>query len=214
MPKKPKTASARLLKFQEMMSKPNPFRVALDWSDPTVWAEGARNALDLNIKIGDADEFIRRAFAKFNLDPRNPYDWRDLLGFYARAHVRRGAPDKWTPQTLCALLRHISSARQQYPHLKNREEIYRTLVKRGAAYTGRKTSYLKHGHKRALDPQANEILRYHRDAFIDEWIGVNQLSDEDKGITWARSAIPSEIKELALGHALTKIGAPESQWKK
>jgi hypothetical protein len=131
-----------------------------------------------------------------------------------QAHVPRGRPGIWTGEALCTLLRHISDTREQNSNLKTRSEIYRVLVKRGAPYAGKKTDFLKHGHKRALNPNYNEILRMLKDAFVQESMSVIRLSYKDKGITNVPLAVEQKIKDIALDDALIKIGAPKGGWGK
>jgi hypothetical protein len=181
MPQERKSASARLSKLRES-SRGNPFLdIRSDWSDPSVWARAAREALSLDAASDETNKSIRKAFEEFKLDWRNPYDWRQLLKYYVQAHVPRGRPPMWTSKELCTLLRRISDIREQYPHLKRRREIYGVLVKRGAPYAGKETDYLKYGHKLALDPKHNEILRMHRDAIVQEAMTVIRWSYEAKG---------------------------------
>src|SRR5262245_6857141 len=113
MPKKAKTPSARLSFWQQIVSQENHYEWAVDWSSKTIWTKAAKDALNLDKKFDDkADITIRKAFEKFKLDARNPFNWRMLLGYYARAHPSRGQPKKWSSERLCELLRDISAARQ------------------------------------------------------------------------------------------------------
>jgi hypothetical protein len=125
-----------------------------------------------------------------------------------RAHVPPGRPPKWTSKDLCTLLRNISDTREQHPGLKRRTEIYRALVKRGAPYAGKKTDHLKYGHKLALDPKNNEILRVHRDAIIQEAMIIIRWSYKDTGRGDVPPAVEEKIRETALDWALENIGAP------
>jgi hypothetical protein len=216
MAKRSKTSSsARLKRLQEISKKGTPFAPSVaqvDWNDQIAWSDAARNALNLDDNFDEAARFIRRAFEEFGLNSHDPYHWRRLLGFYVRAHVRPGKPVKWSSEDLCELLRHISAIRERNPHLKTKQQVYRALVKR-APYAGKKTDFLKYGHDQALDPRKNDILRSHRDAFIQISIGAIRLAYEEKGMTGVPPAIEQKIKDLALDHALGEIGAPKSRWE-
>ena len=205
MAKERKSASARLLKLMKSSTE-NPFlRIPSDWSNPGVWAEAAREALNLD---SDASKSIRKAFNDFQLSWHNPHHWRQVLEYYVRAHVPRGRPAERTSEDLCTLLRRISDTRKRHPKLKRRSEIYRALVKRGAPYAGEKIDRLKHAHNVALDLKYNEILRMHRDAFIREALTVIRWSYEDKGIDGVPPAVEDKIRGVALDHALKTIRAP------
>jgi hypothetical protein len=210
MPKKAKTPSARLSHWQEIVSQGNPFELPTDWSDQTVWTEAARDALNLDEKIDDkGDIAIRKAFENFKLDPRNPFNWRRLLSFYVQAHVSRGQPKKWNSERLCELLRNISDARQNRPKAK-RSEIYRSLIKK-PPYKGKSESYLKHGHRLALDPKHNEILRINFDRQFQDFIDITRWQYREKGMA-VPLPVEQEIKSFALNKALKAIGAPNSSW--
>jgi hypothetical protein len=205
MAKNRKTASARLSELMKS-SKENPFlRIPSDWNDPGVRSQAALVALDLDSYPSDANKSVRKAFEEFQLDCRNPYHWRYLLEYYVGAHIPPGRPPEWTSKALCMLLRRISATREKYPHLKGRSVIYRALVKRGEPYAGKKTDYLKYGHRLALDPKHNEILRMHRDAFVQE---AKTIYRETEGIGDVPPAIEDRFRVLALDHALVKLGAP------
>jgi hypothetical protein len=176
MAKERKSASARLSELVES-SKENPFlRIPSDWSNRGVWTEAARVALDLDTDSSDANQSIRKAFEQFQLDWHNPHHWRQLLGYYVRAHVPPGRPPEWTSEDLCTLLRNISDTRKKYPNLKGRTAIYGVLVKPGQPYAGEKKDRLKYAHKLALDPKHNKILRMHRDAFIQDAMTIIRWS--------------------------------------
>lgn len=79
-----------------------------DFDDMEVWAGIARSAFVLRRE--DAD--LRRVFQVFNLDPRDPWDWRELLNVLVRAfgpsafaaRRRAGAKRKWTGESRDQLL--------------------------------------------------------------------------------------------------------------
>jgi hypothetical protein len=67
-----------------------------DWNDPLVRGGHADAALTLFLKNPN-DAALVRAFREFQLDSRNPYHWRLLIGFMADALFGvRGRPKKWT----------------------------------------------------------------------------------------------------------------------
>jgi hypothetical protein len=215
MPKKPKTPSSRLAHWQRAVSKGNPFELQKDWNDRAVWTEAALNALDLDVSINDKwDKPIREAFNRFKLDPRNPLNWRLLLSFYAQAHVSRGRPKEWASESLCNLLRQISLARAKRPNAKP-SEIYRSLIRSKASYSGKTEDYVKHGHRLALDLNRNEILRNARDLIAGGYIDVLCGHYQEKG--WRVTASDEKgIKDMepVLDDALALIGAPNSRWAK
>lgn len=83
-----------------------------DYSD--VW--GRRIAADLALTLSDRpiDASLRRAFKEFRLDPKNPFDWLDLLRTVAEIHFpieaprARGPKRKWDFELFD---RHIEWAR-------------------------------------------------------------------------------------------------------
>src|SRR5262249_51577664 len=143
------------------------------------------------------------------LDARNPFNWRMLLGYYARAHPSRGQPKKWSSERLCELLRDISAARQNRPKAK-RSEIYRSLIKK-PSYKGKSESYFKHGHRLALDRQHNEILRITWDQEFQNHMQIVSWHYKRKGMV-VPPPVEREIKSFALKEALKAIGAPDSSW--
>jgi hypothetical protein len=60
----------------------------LDWKEPEYTDEQA-----VTLSGPDAP-LIRQAFEDFGLDPRNPYHWRELMGYFAQAHY--GKPHQST----------------------------------------------------------------------------------------------------------------------
>jgi hypothetical protein len=212
MPENPKTASSRLAYWQQFVSRETPFQSTADWTDETVWIPAARASLDLNSFSEKWSGPIRRAFEDFKLDARNPYHWRLLLTFYAGAHIRKGRPAEWDAESLCKLLRHISEVRKKRPNAKQ-SEIYQSLIKRNAPYAGKTESYLKHGHRLALNLDRNEILRLKRDLVAQGYLEVLRVSYEEKG--WAVTASHERrIRNWVLDEALELIGAPNSRWVK
>lgn len=220
MAKKRKTASskiARLLKTIGDADGKSPYSnlgPEIDWDDPVVWSSEARKAFDPS----NLDQSIRTAFDKFKLDPRNPHNWWMLLRFFADAHFgrSRGAPRKWSSSSLCELLRNISTTRKKRPNAKQ-GEVYRSLVKPGAPYEGKKPDSIKHAYSIALDPRHNDILFHLVDGLKDSYEKILALANEERGVA-APVAMPvamkRKIENLALKQALEAIGAPDALWEK
>jgi len=212
MPKKPRTPSSRLARWREI-SRRSPFKIPRDWSDEAVWVTAARDALDLDSPVDERwDKPLREAFKNFELDPRDPFSWRLLLGFYAQSHVSRGRPAEWDSESLCKLLRHISQARKKRPSAKA-SEIFRALIRQNAPYHGKTESYLKHGYRLALDIERNDQLRLWRDRWAQGYLDVLRAGYEEKG--WAVTASDERrIENLVLDEALESLGAPNVRWVK
>ncbi|MBP0115316.1 MULTISPECIES: hypothetical protein [Bradyrhizobium] len=213
MPKKPETPSSRLAHWKKVSQTPFPFR--RDYSNQADWLAAAQDALDLESPfISSWDRSPRGAFKAFNLDPRDPFSWRILLGYYTQSHIGRGRPAKWDGESLCNLLRHISKARQNKPSAKQ-SEIYQSLIKRKAPYHGKTESYLKHGHRLALDLDRNDILRARRDLVAQGYLEAVRVGYVERGSELTASD-ERRIKNstLVLDEALELIGAPNSRWAK
>jgi hypothetical protein len=214
MSKKP-TPTTRLAVWKEAASQGGPSRRLIDWSDEAAWAKIARAALDLDSGFDEKwNGPVRKAFKDFRLNPKDPYDWRLLLTLYAAAHASRGRPVKWNSESLCDLLRKISAAREKRPNAKP-SEIYRSLVRPKAAYSGKSVDYLKHGHRLALDLERNDILRNTRDLVAAGYLDVLRVSYQEKGWT-ITAADEKRIKDAdtVLDDALELIGAPLGRWAK
>jgi hypothetical protein len=177
------------------------------------WVTFARDALNL-----DSDSVwnkkwnvpVRKAFRDFGLDPNDPYDWRHLLTLYVHSHRSRGRPVEWDSESLCDLLRAISKFRKKNPNAK-RSDIYRSLTKERAPYSGKTEDYLKHGHRLALNPERNHILRSALDLVAD----VLRVGYQEQGRA-ITSSDKARIKRMdsVLEDALEFIGAPNSGLKK
>jgi hypothetical protein len=214
MPKKPKTPSSRLTYWKKVVQG-NSFQSFIDLSDAAVWASHARTALDLDSCFSENwNRPIRKAFNDFKLDPNDPYHWRLLLTLYVGAHSSRGRPAEWNSESLCNLLRQISKARERRPNAKP-SEIYRSLIKPKAAYAGKTESYLKHGHRLALNPDRNEILRNAQGLVAAGYIGVLREGLQEKGLAVTASD-DRHIKDsdFVFAEALELIGAPLGRWTK
>jgi hypothetical protein len=210
MPKKPKTPSSHLA-FWKAVAKRNPFQMSLDWSNETVWITHARVAL--NLDSGFSEKWngpVRKAFKDFRLDPNNPYDCRLLLTLYVHSHPSRGRPAKWNSESLCSLLRHISRAREKRLNAAP-SEIYRSLIRPKAAYSGKTESYLKHGHRLALNLDRNDTLRNARDLVASGYLDVLRVGYQEEGRAITASD-ESRVRYAVLGEALELIGAPLGRW--
>jgi len=127
------SASRRLLKFIEYERASKDFTRSLagggwlgqklkeqeerrqtDWSDPLRRAIDAHRALT----FFQADRALKKAFEAFGLDPRNPFDWRKLIGYYSAAHYGSkgpGAPRKWTDDRMCQFLSDVMRVSELHP---------------------------------------------------------------------------------------------------
>jgi hypothetical protein len=87
--------------------KPKP-----DYTNQFARAFAADLALTLDSPWPD-DPYIKKAFEKFDLDPLNPFNWRELLGYFARDHFRPGTggrrkgTKKWDNNRLFGLSRSV-----------------------------------------------------------------------------------------------------------
>jgi hypothetical protein len=211
MPKKPKT-----LAFWKNAAKSNPFRRPPDWSNEADWVD-VRDALNLDSTSVWSEKWnapVRKAFKDFGLDPNNPYDWRHLLTLYVHSHRSRGRPVEWDGESLCDLLRAISKFRKKNPNAK-RSDIYRSLTKERGSYSGKTEDYLKHGHRLALNPERNHILRSALDLVAAGHLDVLRVGYQEQGRA-ITSSDKARIKRMdsVLEDALEFIGAPNSGLKK
>jgi hypothetical protein len=109
--------------------KPKP-----DYTNELRRALAADAALTLDNRSYDYP-YIKKAFEKFDLDPMNPLNWRDLLGYFAMAHFRPGTSGrrkgtkKWNNNRLFGLAYHYSVIKQETPKL-TQAEICKGIRKR------------------------------------------------------------------------------------
>jgi hypothetical protein len=88
------TAQERLKQLAKARRKlPTYFLQGLAGSESSRWPDysnvqfRAREVLTLD---GPDAPYIKKAFEEFGLDPRNPRHWHELLGYFARAHYKKG----------------------------------------------------------------------------------------------------------------------------
>jgi hypothetical protein len=78
-----------------------------------------------------SDPLLKKAFEDFGLDPKNPFDWRKLIIYFAAAHYAskgRGAPRKWTEDRMCQFLSDFLRTRERYPK-GLLEDIWKSMKK-------------------------------------------------------------------------------------
>jgi hypothetical protein len=115
--------------FTKLSGRPKP-----DYTNQFARAFAADLALTLDSRWPD-DPYIKKAFEKFDLDPLNPFNWRELLGYFARAHFRPGTggrrkgTKKWNNNRLFGLAYHYSVIKQETPKLMQ-AEICKAIRKR------------------------------------------------------------------------------------
>jgi hypothetical protein len=109
--------------------KPKP-----DYTNELRRAFAADAALTLDNRSYDYP-YIKKAFEKFDLDPMNPFNWRDLLGYFARAHFqpgtsgRRKGTKKWNEIRLLGLAYHYLIIKKETPK-STQAEICKGIRKR------------------------------------------------------------------------------------
>jgi hypothetical protein len=143
----------------------------VNWNDTQIRARAAAAMMALSIERNDpTSEPLLKAFAAFDLDPTNPFDWRLLLGFFSFAHFdrypKRGAPKQWNSDRWCRLLSDLDEARMslaaKYPLLRvSDERACKELLEPGKfakQYTGVKAKTLRRNLVHARDLQKNERL--------------------------------------------------------
>ena len=112
----------------------SPARPKPDYTNQFARAFAADLALTLDSPWPD-DPYIKKAFEKFDLDPLNPFNWRELLGYFARAHFRPGTSGrrkgtkKWDDTRLIRLAYHYWVIKQETPKL-TQAEICKAIRKR------------------------------------------------------------------------------------
>jgi hypothetical protein len=105
-----------------------------DHTNQLTRALAADAALTLDSRWPD-DPYIKKAFEKFDLDPLNPSNWRELLGYFARAHFqpstggRRKGTKKWNSNRLFGLAYHYLVIKEEAPK-STQAEICKVIRKR------------------------------------------------------------------------------------
>jgi hypothetical protein len=120
--------SARLPGWPGLLSQPR-----IDWNLPVQRAIAAHQALTLV----QSDRPLKKAFEAFGLDPRNPFEWPKLLGYFAAAHYGskgRGAPTKWTEERMCRFLTDVLRTCTRHPK-GSRKDIWKWM-KKDKSFTG------------------------------------------------------------------------------
>ena len=120
------TASARLARLAKARrERPNYIeglgikRPEPDYTDERLRAYAANLVLKLDDRPDAA--YIKRAFDEFGLDRLNPFHWRELIGFFAEAHFKRGKAGrraglkKWDRLRLLQLAGDYTQIEREHP---------------------------------------------------------------------------------------------------
>jgi hypothetical protein len=88
---------------------------ASDWTNIKTRSAAAHHALSIDAN----DRPLKKAFAAFNLDDRNPFNWRKLIFYMADAHfgskqVRPGPRKRWSDCQLCEVLWDFDQTNSRY----------------------------------------------------------------------------------------------------
>jgi hypothetical protein len=109
----PKDYAGLLFKASGETPPPPPF------DNPDFWILAARSALT----IGPDDTVLKRAFEALQLDPKNPFNWRQLAHYLAHllfADPKKGGrPSKWDTERYCELLKAVHKRQQANSHLSD-----------------------------------------------------------------------------------------------
>lgn len=89
--------------------------VGSDWNNTEVRSAAAHHALS----VTERDGTLKKAFAAFSLDDRDPFHWRRLFFYFADAHfgssrTRPGRTKMWSDERLCGLLRDFNRRKRNY----------------------------------------------------------------------------------------------------
>jgi hypothetical protein len=131
--------------------------------DPLVHATLTRSALMLD-KSHQQDALILRAFEAAGLDPRNPLNWRQLLGYFAEAHFGKKTtkPVKWDQYELMVVLKDYLEVKRNHQKLKDSEIC--NLLMRKKPYSDKYGKYNFHALRKlarhARSPKYNLYLRH------------------------------------------------------
>jgi hypothetical protein len=106
------------------------------------------------LTLFQSDHALKKAFKAFSLDPRNPYDWRTLLTYFAEAHfgATRGAPKKWTFASRAQFLQDFLRVRVHHPTASIQKicELMRSDKSMNRKYKSVPVGTLRKQHRNAL----------------------------------------------------------------
>ena len=122
-----------------------------DWNDPVKRAVAAHYVL----RIAQPDASLKKAFEVFDLDPRNPFEWRKLIAYLAEVlfgSKARGAPKKWDGKRMLQFTADFMRIRRGHPGATIKKTC--ELMKKDASLKGRykriPVNSLRGQHKLAL----------------------------------------------------------------
>src|SRR5262245_12687769 len=100
-------------------------KTKIDWSScpPEARAAEANRATTL-LPFGYDQTTVRGFFREFNLDPANPWHWRQLLFFLIESYSRKAKRMHWSDERLGELLERSQNYRaKEYPRIIKDSEI-------------------------------------------------------------------------------------------
>jgi hypothetical protein len=240
MPRKKDTSSAQLRTHIELETNPLARALGLvndsellgsaytaatkyavsDWSNTEARSIAAHHALS----IDERDIPLKRAFAAFCLDDRNPFHWRKLISYFAKVHfdskhTRPGPPQVWTDDRLCTLLRDFNWQKGSYrpphgPGFKVQELKICELMKVAPRFAGRYDNFtaetILRNLQRARDPKINKILGKVVSEIAEPIIAELRLGLQKKGAKLDQEAT-KKLRSIALAVAITTLSRQDER---
>jgi hypothetical protein len=156
----------------------------LPLDNPNLWILAARSALT----ISPDDTVLKRAFDALKLDPKNPFNWRELAQYLAHLlfddSKKGGRRSEWDTERYCKLLKAVHKRQQANSHLSDAGA--RRLIaqdKASPVYFRRSGKEgLRKKLREARSPEHNEVVRM----LVERAIPIAKFQAELRGGDWSK----------------------------
>jgi hypothetical protein len=170
---------AKLMGLTETKSEDLPL------DNPHIWTRAARTAHTLGNAAPDAA--LRKAFAEFRLDPRNPLDWRTLATYLAimlfSERTRGGRPAEWNYRRYCELLGAVHRLKQSNTRLSDKRACELIAADRHSPEYFRKAK--AEGLRKALRKARSVKNEMVRKLVEDVTPGLKEMAEKE-GLEWSQ----------------------------
>ena len=156
----------------------------LPLDNPDLWILAARSALT----IRPDDSVLKRAFDALQLDPKNPFYWRELAQYLAHLLFddprKGGRPSKWDTERYCELLKAVHKRQQANSHLSDVKACGLIAQDKASPVYFRRSGKegLRKKLREARTPEHNEAVR-----MLVEWeIPIAKFQAKVRGDDWSK----------------------------
>jgi hypothetical protein len=191
-----------------------------DWNNVDVRSIAAHHALAVN----ERDVPLKKAFAAFGFDDKDPFHWRKMLFYFANVHFgtnqpQPGRPRVWSDGQLCALLRDFNWRKSNYQSVSGSSvsevricELLKSTTKFKGRYSKFNTRTILRNLQRARDPKKNRILGKIISDMAEPLIAKLRVGFQKKGAN-LDSKWETQIRSASLAMAIKALSAQGSEMR-